>query len=59
MAYNSLTNYYQVMFSMVQHHKYSITELESLIPFERDLYLGMLIDYIEEQNKNQGKGSYL
>lgn len=47
------------MFSMVQHHKYSITELESLIPFERDLYLGMLIDYIEEQNKNQGKGSYL
>lgn len=34
---------------MVQHHKYSISELENLIPFERDLYVEMLVDYLEEQ----------
>lgn len=49
MSYSDLTNYYKTMFSMVQHHKYSITELESLIPFERDLYVEMLVDYLEEQ----------
>jgi len=38
------------MFAMAQHHKYSIAELENLMPFERDLYVDMLLDYIEEQN---------
>lgn len=37
-----------MMFSMVQHHKYSIRELENLIPFERDIYFEMLVDYVKE-----------
>lgn len=39
---------------MAQHHKYSITEIEEMIPYERDLYLDMLLEFIEEQ-KNQKK----
>jgi hypothetical protein len=42
---------------MAQHHKYSISEVEDLIVFERDIYLQMLIDYVkkqEEQAKNGG-----
>ena len=35
---------------MAQHHKYSIVDLEKLLPYERDLYVDMLLDYIEEQN---------
>ncbi len=38
---------------MAQHHKYSITEIESLLPYERDLYVDMLVDFIEEQKANQ------
>jgi len=38
------------MFAMAQHHKYSIAELENLMPFERDLYVDMLVDFVEEQN---------
>ena len=41
------------MFSMIQHHKYSLTELENMIPFERDLYVRMLIDYLKEIEKNK------
>jgi hypothetical protein len=52
--HSSLENYYQVVFSMVQHHKYSITEIENLLPFERDLYLEMLLNYLKEQNKESG-----
>ena len=36
---------------MAQHHKYSISDIEGLIPFERDLYLDLLLDYIEQQKK--------
>jgi hypothetical protein len=35
----------------MQHHKYSLTELESMIPWERDIYIAMLIQYIEEENQ--------
>jgi len=43
---------------MVQHHKYSLTELENLIPFERDIYVQMLIDHIKqvEEAKAQKNG---
>jgi hypothetical protein len=34
----------------MQHHKYSLTELEAMIPWERDIYIAMLIQYIEEEN---------
>jgi hypothetical protein len=35
----------------MQHHKYSLTELENMIPWERDIYVAMLIQYIEEENQ--------
>lgn len=38
---------------MAQHHKYSITELESMIPYERDLYFNMLINFMQEQQENK------
>jgi hypothetical protein len=34
----------------MQHHKYSLTELENMIPWERDVYVSLLIQYIEEEN---------
>lgn len=35
----------------MQHHKYSLTELDSMIPWERDIYVTMLINYITEENE--------
>ena len=35
----------------MQHHKYSLTELENMLPWERDIYVNMLIKYIEEENE--------
>lgn len=39
----------------MQHHKYSLTELEDMMPFERDIYLQMLTDLLEKQ-KEQSNG---
>lgn len=35
----------------MQHHKYSLTELESMMPWERDIYVAMLIQYVEKENQ--------
>jgi hypothetical protein len=35
----------------MQHHKYSLTELENMLPWERDVYVAMLVQYIEEENE--------
>ena len=48
LSHNSLANYYKTIFSLAQHHKYSITELENLIPFERDIYVELLMEYLKE-----------
>jgi len=35
----------------MQHHKYNLTEIENMMPFERDLYVEMLIKHLEEEKK--------
>ncbi len=37
----------------MQHHKYSLTELESMLPWERDVYVSLLINHIKEENERQ------
>lgn len=41
------------MFGMVQHHKYSIVDIENLIPYERDLYFELIVEFIQSQNKKE------
>jgi hypothetical protein len=36
---------------MVQHHKYSISEIENLYPFERDIYVDMLKEYLKQEQE--------
>jgi hypothetical protein len=33
---------------MMQHHKYSLTELENMLPWERNIYVGLLVNYLKE-----------
>ena len=35
---------------MIQHHNWSLTELENMIPFERAIYVEMLQAWIKEEN---------
>ena len=34
---------------MIQHHNWSLTELENMLPWEREIYVGMLIDELKEK----------
>jgi hypothetical protein len=48
MSYNNLGNYYSTIFSLRQHHNYNIGEIEDLFPFEREIYLNMVLAYLQE-----------
>jgi hypothetical protein len=37
----------------MQHHKYRLDELENMIPWERDIYVTMLINHIKEENERR------
>ena len=50
MSHIDLESYFKLNFALMQHHKYSLTEIENLMPWERDIYLGLLNQYIEEEN---------
>ncbi len=39
----------------MHHHKYSLTELENMIPWESENYLTLLMDYIKEENAKQNQ----
>ena len=40
---------------MMQHHNYSLTELENMMPWEREIYVGFLIEHVEEENEKAAK----
>ena len=35
----------------MQHHKYSLTELDDMMPWEREIYIGLLEKHIKEENE--------
>ena len=37
----------------MQYHKYSLTEIENMMPWERDVYVTLLKQYIDEENLKQ------
>ena len=40
---------------MMQHHNYSLTELEEMMPWEREIYLGLLFNFVKEEKKRAEK----
>jgi hypothetical protein len=38
-------------FALMQYHKYSLAEVENLIPFEKEIYVSMLVNYLEEEKQ--------
>jgi hypothetical protein len=35
----------------MQHHKYSLTELDNMLPWEKEIYVALLRQYLEEEKK--------
>lgn len=50
MYHDSLENYMQNNFSLLQHHNWSLSDIEGMIPWEKQTYIKMLQNYIEKRN---------
>ena len=50
MSQMNLEAYYRINFDLMQFHKYSLTEIENMMPWERDIYVGLLKQHIEDEN---------
>lgn len=51
LSHDNLANYYQTNFALMQHHKYSLSELDSMMPWEREIYVSLLMEFIKEENE--------
>jgi hypothetical protein len=50
-SHDNLGNFFQTNFALMQHHKYSLTELDNMLPWERDVYVSLLMKYLEEESE--------
>jgi hypothetical protein len=53
--HDTLDNYYRTNFAMMQHHNYSLKELEDMMPWEREIYLGLLLKHVEKEKEIREK----
>lgn len=42
---------------MIQHHQWSLTEIENMLPWEREIYTGLLINFLEEEKERIEKSN--
>lgn len=56
LGHDKLINFFKTNFSLMQHHKYSLHDLEHMMPWERIVYIDLLkqhIKEIEQQNRDR------
>ena len=49
MSHMDLESYFKLNFALMQYHKWSLTEVENMMPFERDIYTILLKQHLEEE----------
>jgi len=49
LSHESLHNHYKTNFALMQHHKWSLTELDNQVPFEREVYVAMMLEHLEKE----------
>ena len=48
-----LASYYKLNFSLMHYHKYSLTEIENMMPWDRDVYVAMGRAHLEDEKLKQ------
>ena len=55
MCHEDLSTYFRINFALMQYHKYSLTEIENMIPWEREIYLALLEQHIAEEEEKASR----
>jgi len=57
LSHEYLESYYRINFALMQYHKYSLTEIENMMPWEREIYLSLLENHIREEEEKAAKAN--
>lgn len=47
--HSSVDSFYEINFALMHYHKWSLSEIENMIPFERDIYMKYLLNALEKE----------
>lgn len=50
-THDTIGNYYKMNFALQKYHNYSLEELENMWPFEREVYITLVKQWVEEENE--------
>ena len=51
MGHDRLANHYKTNFGIMQHHKWSLSDMENLLPWERYIYIELLTQFLREEEE--------
>jgi|TARA_B100000035_G_scaffold314048_1_gene329262 hypothetical protein len=52
-----MEGYYKTNFALMQHHKYSLTEIENMMPWERQVYTTLLLQHLDNVKQAQAQAA--
>lgn len=55
LSHEDLETYYRINFALMQYHKYSLSDIENMIPWEREIYLALLENHIREEEEKAAR----
>lgn len=58
MCHESLINLYRTNFILMHHYHYSLTELDNMIPWEREVYIALILEHLEEERERMEQEKY-
>jgi hypothetical protein len=44
-------NHFETNFTLMQNHNYSLSDLENMMPWEREVYVALLVNYMKEKEQ--------
>ena len=57
LSHEDLETYYRINFALMQYHKYSLSDIENMMPWEREIYLALLENNIREEEEKAAKAN--
>jgi hypothetical protein len=57
LSHEDLETYYRINFALMQYHKYSLSDIENMIPWEREIYLALLENHIRDEEEKAAKAN--
>jgi|TARA_B110000285_G_scaffold20233_1_gene19604 hypothetical protein len=49
-------NHFETNFQLMENHNYSLSDLESMMPWEREVYVALLLNYLKEKEQQIKEG---